>query len=217
MTRFSFLSERNRERYLKMINPVVDFFARFHVHPNIMSLLGLLLSGLAAALYGMGGFFWAGWAVVLAGTCDILDGELARSTGRTSRFGAFFDSTLDRFSEVLIFSGLAWYFSGGRTGDVRSPVVVLFIFFAMGGSLMVSYTKARAEGLGMECKMGLLQRPERMVLLIIGSLLGSLPAVGVWIMEGCLFLLALLSNFTALQRMINVRRRLIREGEAGER
>ena len=217
MTRFSFLSERNRERYLRLINPVVDFFARFHVHPNILSLLGLLLSGLAAVLYGMGGFFWAGWVVVLAGTCDILDGELARSTGRTSRFGAFFDSTLDRFSEVLIFSGLAWYFSGGRTGNVRSPVVVLFIIFAIGGSLMVSYTRARAEGLGMECKVGLLQRPERMVLLIIGSLLGSLPAVGVWIMEGCLFLLAFFSNFTALQRMINVRRHLIREGEAGER
>ena len=226
MTRFSFLSERNRERYLRLIEPVADLFAHFHVHPNILSLLGLVLSGLAAVLYGMGSFFWAAWIVVLAGTCDVLDGELARFTGKTSRFGAFFDSTLDRFSEVFLFLGLAWYFSGGHitfavvggeTGGIRSPVAVLFIVLAIGGSFMVSYTKARAESLGLDCRIGLMQRPERIVLLIIGSLLASLPTVGLWIMKVCLFLLALLSNFTALQRIIYVKKQLIKEMKSGER
>jgi len=226
MTQFSFLSNGNRERYLRLIAPIVDFFARFHIHPNILSLLGLLLSAVAAVLYGTGHFFWAAWAVVLAGTCDALDGQLARITGKTSRFGAFFDSTLDRFAEVFIFLGLAWYFSGGHlafmvvggeTTGIRSPVAVLFIVLAIGGSFMVSYTRARAEGLGLECSVGFMQRPERMVLLIIGSLLASLPAVGLWLMKTCLFLLALLSNFTALQRMIHVRNLLIKEMKPGER
>ncbi len=226
MTRYSFLSDRNRERYLKLIDPLADLFARFHVHPNILSLMGLLFSGIAAILYGTGSFFWAAWIVVLAGTCDVLDGQLARFTGKTSRFGAFFDSTLDRFSEVFIFLGLAWYFSGGHisfavmggeTSSIRSPVAVLFIVLAIGGSFMVSYTRARAEALGLECKIGFMQRPERMVLLIIGSLLAALPAVGLWMMKGCLFLLALLSNFTALQRMIHVKKQLIKEMKPGER
>jgi CDP-diacylglycerol---glycerol-3-phosphate 3-phosphatidyltransferase len=226
MIRFSFLSDSNRERYLKLIGPVADFFARLHVHPNILSLLGMVLSGLAAVLYATGSFFWAAWIVVLAGTCDVLDGELARYTGKVSRFGAFFDSTLDRFSEIFLFLGLAWYFSGGhlsfavvggQTDGIRSPVAVLFIILAIGGSFMVSYTRARAEGLGIKCDIGFMQRPERIVLLIIGSLLGSLPTIGLWIMKACLFLLALLSNFTALQRMIHVKRELIKEMEAGER
>lgn len=226
MTHISFLSDGNRERYLRLIEPLADLFARCHVHPNILSLLGLALSGAAAILYGTGNFFWAAWVVVLAGTCDVLDGLLARITGKTSRFGAFFDSTLDRFSEVFLFLGLAWYFSGGRlafgvvggdTSSIRSPVAVLFIVLAIGGSFMVSYTRARAEGLGIECKIGFMQRPERMVLLIIGSLLASLPAVGLWIMKICLFLLALLSNFTALQRMVHVKKQLIKEMKPGER
>jgi CDP-diacylglycerol---glycerol-3-phosphate 3-phosphatidyltransferase len=226
MARFSFLSDGNRERYLRLIDPLADLFARFHVHPNVLTLLGLILSGAAAVLYGTGNFFWAAWMVVLAGTCDVLDGLLARITGKSSRFGAFFDSTLDRFSEVFLFLGLAWYFSGGHlafavvggdTNSIRSPVAVLFIVLAIGGSFMVSYTRARAEGLGIECKIGFMQRPERMVLLIIGSLLAPLPTVGLWIMKVCLFLLALLSNFTALQRIIHVKKQLIKEMKPGER
>jgi len=226
MAQFSFLSSRNRERYLKLIRPLGNSLARLHIHPNILSILGLVLSGLAAVLYGIGFFFWAAWIVVLAGTCDVLDGQLARITGKASRFGAFFDSTLDRFSEVFLFLGLAWYFSGGhlsldvvsgRASDAQSPVAVLFIILAISGSFMVSYTRARAEGLGLECKVGFMQRPERIVLLIIGSLLGSLPTVGLWIMKVCLLLLALLSNFTALQRMLHVKKQLIKEMEPGER
>jgi phosphatidylglycerophosphate synthase len=226
MARFSFLSDRNRERYLRVIEPLADLFARFHVHPNVLSLLGLLFSGLAAVLYGSGFFFWAAWIVVLAGTCDVLDGQMARLTGKVSRFGAFFDSTLDRFSEIIIFLGLAWYFSGGhlspllrgeKTAGAPSPVAVLFIILAIGGSFMVSYTRARAEGLGVECKVGFMQRPERITLLFIGSLLGSIPGVGLFFMKLTLFLVALLSNFTALQRILHVKRKLSKEIDPGER
>ncbi len=226
MIPFSFLTEANRERYRRLIGPLANLFARFHIHPNTLSLLGLVLSGLAGLLYGTAHFFFAAWIVVLAGTCDVLDGELARITGKTSRFGAFFDSTLDRFSEVFLFLGLAWYFSGGHhalsvgnaeTGTAASPVTVLFIMLALGGSFMVSYTRARAEGLGIDCKTGFMQRPERMVLLIISSLLASLPAVGLWIMKLALFFLALLSLLTALQRMIHVRKQLLKERVPGEK
>jgi phosphatidylglycerophosphate synthase len=226
MADFSFLSSRNRERYLALMGPAADFLARLHVHPNTLSLLGLVLSGLAAILYGTGFFFWAAWIVVLAGTCDVLDGEIARLAGKASRFGAFFDSSLDRFSEIIIFSGLAWYFSGGElsplvrgaeTTGMPSPIAVLFIILAIGGSLMVSYTKARAEGLGLECKGGFMQRPERIVLLVIGSLLGSIPVVGLFLMEFILFLLALLSNFTAVQRILHVKKQLSKEMKPGER
>jgi CDP-diacylglycerol--glycerol-3-phosphate 3-phosphatidyltransferase len=226
MIPFSFLTEASRERYRRLIDPLANLFARFHMHPNTLSLLGLVLSGLAALLYGTAHFFFAAWIVVGAGTCDVLDGELARITGKTSRFGAFFDSTLDRFSEIFLFLGLAWYFSGGHhalsvgngeTGTAASPVTVLFIVLALGGSFMVSYTRARAEGLGIECKTGFMQRPERMVLLIISSLLASLPAVGVWIMKLSLFLMALLSMLTALQRVIHVRKQLLKERVPGEK
>ena len=211
---------------MRLVDPMTHLFARFRLHPNMLTLLGLLFSFFAALLYGKGQFFWAAWIVVLAGTCDVLDGQLARFTGKASRFGAFLDSTLDRFSEVCIFLGLAWYFSGGHlvsavvggeTENVRSPVAVLLIVLAIGGSFMVSYTRARAEGLGLQCSIGFMQRPERMVLLIIGSLLASLPGVGLWIMKVCLFLLAFLSNFTALQRMLHVKKQLIEEIKPGER
>ncbi|MFZ0450905.1 MAG: CDP-alcohol phosphatidyltransferase family protein [Desulfatiglandaceae bacterium] len=226
MAEFSFLSSRNRERFLTLTRPAADFLARLHVHPNTLSLLGLVLSGLAAILYGTGSFFWAAWIVVLAGTCDVLDGEIARLTGKTSRFGAFFDSSLDRFSEIIIFLGLAWYFSGGQlspllrglgTAGTLSPIAVLFIILAIGGSFMVSYTRARAEGLGLECKVGFMQRPERITLLVIGSLLGSIPDLGLFLMKLTLFLLALLSNFTALQRILHVKKQLSKETEPGER
>jgi CDP-diacylglycerol--glycerol-3-phosphate 3-phosphatidyltransferase len=158
--------------------------------------------------------------VVLAGTCDVLDGQLGRQTGKDSPFGAFLDSTLDRFGEVFIFLGLAWYFSCGSAflaeegvtpTDFRSPLALIFIILAMAGSFMVSYTRARAEGLGVECKGGWMQRPERITLLILGSLLGAIPMIGQFIMELTLLLLAILSNVTALQRLIYVRNQLLKE------
>lgn len=218
MARFVFLSERNRERYLRMVQPIGKGLGRIGVHPNILSLTGLIFSILAGFVYSMGAFFWGGWVVVLAGTCDVLDGQLARMAGKSSRFGAFFDSTLDRFSEVVIFLGMAWHFAGGAVpggagglSGEQSPVAVLLIILVITGSFMVSYTRARAEGLGVECKIGWMQRPERMTLLIIGSLLAQAPVIGMTLMKLTLLILAVLSNLTALQRMLHVRNQLLRE------
>ena len=200
-----------------MIEPLGSLFAKLGVHPNILSFSGLVLSVVAGIIYSTGNFVLAGCVAILAGTCDVLDGLLARKTGKASKFGAFFDSTLDRFGEVAMFTGLAWYFAGGdsplpmlspSSGKEGSPWAVVFIIFAIAGAFMVSYTRARAEGLGVECKVGLMQRPERFTLLILGSLLGGIPVVGESIMELTLFLLALTANITAVYRMIHVRNQL---------
>ena len=218
MDELVFISEKNRARYLKIITPVGNLLGRLGVHPPILSIAGLTLSVLAGFVYGMGSFFWGAWVVVLAGICDTLDGQLARETGKDSNFGAFFDSTLDRYSDMFILMGLAWHFSGGPVfiegkNTENSPWAVIFIVMVMAGSYMVSYTRARAEGLGVECKIGLMQRPERITLLIIGSLLGSIPMIGPLIMKCALLILAITSNFTALHRIYHVRNQISSESK----
>jgi CDP-diacylglycerol--glycerol-3-phosphate 3-phosphatidyltransferase len=219
MAKVEFISRKNRDLYLRCITPVGNFLARLHFHPNAVTLMGLVLSATAGFIYSTGAFFWAGWVLVLAGSCDVLDGQLARLTGRSSSFGAFFDSTMDRFGEVLVFLGLAWYFSGGSAGELggvpetshaQSSVSVVLILLAVSGSMMVSYTRARAEALGLTCKVGWMQRPERLTLLILGSLLAALPVVGLTLMKLTLLALALTANFTAVQRVIHVRNQLVR-------
>lgn len=220
MAEFVFLPDKTKERYLRLIGPVGNLFARLGVHPNALSITGLILSIAAGLVYSTGSFFWGAWVVVVAGTCDALDGRLARQTEKSSRFGAFLDSTLDRFGEMFVFLGLAWHFSGGAAiihtqganpSHAQSPTAVIFIILAISGSFMVSYTRARAEGLGLECKVGWMQRPERVVLLIIGSLLASIPVVGHFIMVLTLLLLAILANVTAVQRVYHVRRQVVTE------
>lgn len=219
MAQIVFISDRNRERYLRAVGPVGDLFARAGVHPNVLSLTGLALSGAAGLLYSQGRFFWAAWVVLFAGICDTLDGQIARQTKKNKPFGAFFDSTLDRYSDMFLFVGLAYYYAGGTSiapteiHGQASPWTVVVIILAIAGSFMVSYTRARAEGLGVQCKAGMMQRPERITLLIIGSLLGSVPAVGPLLMKLTLVVLAASVNLTALYRMYYVRNRLAHEGE----
>jgi CDP-diacylglycerol--glycerol-3-phosphate 3-phosphatidyltransferase len=212
-----FISDKNRERYIRVITPIGNFFVRFGVSPNVLTIAGLVLSLAAGIVYSTGSFFWGAWVVVFAGTCDVLDGHIARQTGRDSRFGSFLDSTLDRFGEMFIFLGLAWHFSGvavsaagdeGNTLDFVSPVTVIFIILAISGSFMVSYTRVRAEALGLNCKIGWMQRPERITLLIIGSLMGSIPVIGHFIIKLTLILLAVLTNYTVIQRVVHVRNQI---------
>jgi CDP-diacylglycerol--glycerol-3-phosphate 3-phosphatidyltransferase len=221
MTEFIFISEKNRVRYLRIIAPVGKFFAKLGVHPNILSITGFVLSVAAGIIYSIGSFFWAAWVVVLAGTCDALDGQIARQTNKNSSFGAFFDSTLDRYSDMFLFIGLAYYFAGGvpmgfpdpGLGRDTSPWTVVIIILAIVGSFMVSYTRARAEGLGLECKKGMMQRPERITLLVIGSLLGSIPKVGPVLLTITLLILAISSNLTALFRVFFIRDQLLRNNQ----
>jgi CDP-diacylglycerol--glycerol-3-phosphate 3-phosphatidyltransferase len=213
MAQIVFISNKNRERYMRVVGPVGDFFSRVGVHPNILSLTGLVLSAGAGLLYSQGRFFWAAWVVLLAGICDTLDGHIARQTNKNNPFGAFFDSTLDRYSDMFLFVGLAYYYAGGTSLSPteihgQAPWTVVVIIFAIAGSFMVSYTRARAEGLGVQCKAGMMQRPERITLLIMGSLLGAVPAVGPLLMKLTLVVLAVSVNLTALYRMYYVRNHL---------
>ena len=209
-----FLSQKTRARYFRIVNPVGNLLARIGIHPHVLSVTGLILSAAAGMVYSTGTFFWAAWILVIAGVCDTLDGQLARQTQKTSPFGAFFDSFLDRYSDVFILAGLAYYYACGRgfllmeendAACQSSPLTVFVILMAITGSFMVSYARARAEGLGLDCRVGLMQRSERITLLVIGSLLGSLPLVGPILMKTTLLILAVSSNVTALHRMLHVK------------
>lgn len=222
MAKIVFLSEENRVRYLKIITPISRILSRLGVHPNILSVAGLIFSMMAGFVYSAGAFFWAAWIVVLAGTCDAMDGEVARRAGKGNRFGAFFDSSLDRYSDAFILLGIGWYFAGGPillgsesggTEGNQSWWAVVFVIAALAGSFMVSYTRARAEALGFDCEMGLMQRPERITLLIIGSLLGSIPVVGPIFIKATLLVLAVSTNITAIHRMIYVRSEYLKENQ----
>ena len=211
------MSEKNRLRYLKVITPIGNLLARIGIHPNVLSVCGLILSIIAGVMYGMGLFFLASFVVILAGICDTLDGQLARQTGRSSKFGAFFDSTLDRYSDLSLLIGMAWFFSGytvllGFNGhsitNDSHPWTILFIILAMTGSFMVSYCRARAEGLGLNCNIGVMQRPERIILIVLGSLLSAIPGIGLLIIKMTLLILALSTNITAIHRILYVRNQL---------
>jgi CDP-diacylglycerol--glycerol-3-phosphate 3-phosphatidyltransferase len=185
-----------------VIEPIAKVLINLRVHPHVVTLSGLLLSLLAFNFFRQGYFFSAGVLVVLAGICDMLDGRLARETNRMSRFGALMDSTIDRYSEVLLFLGLAIFFY-----DKHSHVIYPIIF-AITGSFMVSYTRARAEGLGIECKVGLMKREERITYLAIGSLLGAIPGAGIYIIILTIWFIAIFANITVIQRVIFIRNEL---------
>jgi CDP-diacylglycerol--glycerol-3-phosphate 3-phosphatidyltransferase len=164
------------------------------VTPNALTIAGFLLNVVAGVLIGFGYVVGGGLVMtLLAMPLDALDGGLARATNKMSKFGAFLDSTLDRFAEAALLIGLAVLFL--QRGDTVSVVVT---FFALVGSFMVSYTRARAEGLGLECKVGFFSRLGRFILLAVGLILNQ-PVITVW-------LLAILSTATAIQRMIYVYR-----------
>jgi CDP-diacylglycerol--glycerol-3-phosphate 3-phosphatidyltransferase len=156
--------------------------------------LGFLLSAVTGWVLTRGAFTPGGILVLVAGLFDALDGSVARVTGRTSTFGAFFDSTLDRLSEAVIYLGLLIYFVGQPDGRLE----VVLIYVSIVASLMVSYTRARAEGLGLECRVGVFTRLERVVVLALGLLLG-------WV-RPALWIIAIGSLLTALHRMWHVKR-----------
>ena len=204
----------NRDRYLRLVTPMGTLFARWGVHPHVLTVVGFLISLAAGFVYAKGAFFWGACLLGLAGVFDTLDGQVARLTNKQSPFGAYFDSTLDRYSDLFPLAGLVYFFSGG-TGLTRglpagesSPLTVLAIVFSIAGSFMVSYSRARAEALGVECKNGIMKRPERITFLITGSFLGSIPAVGPLLMKCTLFVMAVLTNATAVSRMVHTKRHL---------
>lgn len=177
---------------------VVRPLAAVGLTPNVATVLGLLLSAATAAVLAIGHLRVGGGLVLFAGIFDMFDGALARVRDQKTTFGAFFDSTLDRYSEGLVLLGILLYAVALPPTPVRTWVVALTYVAAL-SSLMVSYTKARAEGLGLECKIGLMARPERVLLLAAGLILGGAE----WLLWTML-LLAATSTFTAVQRIAHV-------------
>lgn len=191
-----------RTAFLNLVDPVADWLIRWRVQPNtitVASVVVLLGSGIAFGLgYPRMGAFW----LLISGILDILDGKVARRGGTSSAFGAFFDSTLDRLGEAALFSGIAVYFvtSSGQ----RWPIVGLAVsLFTIAGAFLVSYTRARAEGLGLECQVGIAQRPERVVGLGVPTLFFGAGPHG-WLLLGILAWLTILGWVTVGQRIYHV-------------
>jgi CDP-diacylglycerol--glycerol-3-phosphate 3-phosphatidyltransferase len=174
--------------------PVVKLLARTPLTPNTVTWLGFVITAGAAVLVATNHIFAAGWVVLIAGFFDMLDGALARITNRVTRFGGILDSTLDRLSEaVLLLSLLAIY---ARAQQVAESLLVGIVLV---GSLMVSYARARVEGIGIECKVGILTRPERVIILALGLLLNQFD----YALVSALVIIAFLSFFTVGQRLLH--------------
>lgn len=196
----------------RIINGMVRVLARLNPDPNLLTVIGLLINIFAAFLYGFGRFFAAGLVMIAANIFDMLDGRLARLTGRVTKFGAFLDSSLDRLSDMVTFLGIIIFYA--RDTQYHSTLYASLTGLALIGSVMISYTSARAESLIPKCDVGFFRRPERVVLLIIGSLtvwpgsknpfLNKMPAT--------LWLMTLMSYWTFGQRLFHTWR-LTREME----
>ena len=180
---------------------LVEWMQGAGVTPNMVTYAGFLLTIVSAIILGTGAFRIGGFVLWTAAMFDMLDGSLARATNQSSIFGAFIDSTLDRYSESVTFLAMVYYYSA--VPGSRMQLVLIFIILV--GSLMVSYTRARAEGLNVKVTEGWLQRPERLTLLITGLILGS------YILNPILWFMAIFTNLTALQRVYEVYWRLRNE------
>jgi phosphatidylglycerophosphate synthase len=185
-----------KERSRRLLDPSVAFLSSLGVSPLFVSTLGLVLGLVAAYAVLRGSLFWGGVFALFSGICDVLDGGIARQSGRESAFGAFIDSTFDRIGEYALYGAMLVYY--GDRGYPRVLLVVIWI--AMGASLLVSYTRARVEGLGRSCTVGLLERPERFVLLTLGLLLGSR------VLTAALTVVAVGASYTVAQRIAHARR-----------
>jgi len=188
------ISRKYKSAVGELIQPLNRALHRLRVNADHLTFAGIVFGALAALAFGEGRLPLGGLFLALAGVADMLDGALARASGSASPFGSFIDSVADRATDVIILGGLAWHY--------RDRQELLVVLAAIGASFLVSYAKARAEGLGIACDVGLMERPERMILLIAGALTG--------LMRPALWALAALSLVTAAQRVWHVRRELKR-------
>ena len=173
----------------KIIRLIVRGLALSRIHPNVLTFLGLVINIGAAVLLSTGQFRWAGAVIIGAGLFDMVDGRVARETNQVTRFGGFFDSVVDRYSDLALLIGLlVWYGSIGRSFYVVLTALV------MAASVMISYARARAENTIPKCNVGFMERPERIVLLIIGALFDRMAPV--------LWVIAVLGNLTVVHRMV---------------
>lgn len=182
-----------------LLQPIVRGLALTRISPNVLTFIGLVINTIAAILFGYANshnyprmFLYAGLVIIGAGVFDMVDGRVARATNQVTTFGGFFDSVIDRYSDVVLFFGLLVYYA--RANHFFYLVLVAFV---MVSSVMVSYTRARAESLIGSCKVGFMERPERIVLVIIGALFARFGA-----MAPVLWVLAVLSTVTIIHRIV---------------
>jgi CDP-diacylglycerol--glycerol-3-phosphate 3-phosphatidyltransferase len=196
--------ESLRSGVYRIIDPLTDWLTRNHVHPNLLTTLGFLVTMSSAFAFDQHHVRTAGLLILMGGFFDILDGRVARLSKLGSKFGAFYDSTLDRISEIAVFLGILSLYNDYRLelGDVG---MIYLIMLAMAGSLMISYTRARAESLGLDCRVGLMPRAERVVLIGCASLFFGESWDGL-ILKIVIVVLAVLTNLTAVQRIVWVYR-----------
>jgi CDP-diacylglycerol--glycerol-3-phosphate 3-phosphatidyltransferase len=193
----------------KGFKPFLSGLHKIGVTPNQVTIVGTILNAGVAVLIVFDHLIWAGILMLVAGLFDMLDGSLARLTQKVTPFGAFLDSSLDRVSEGMILAGVAYFLAiqvhtgGGHRGAIDAALVVL----ALLGSILVSYTRARAEALGVECKSGIMTRPERIILVAIGLFFNVLPYV--------IYVMLALTVFTVIQRIVHTYRELGRKREQG--
>lgn len=186
---------------MRIINELVRWLAYGGVNPNVLTVVGVTINVGCGILFGLGEFFWAGIVLILANLFDMLDGNVARLTGRVTRFGGFLDSSLDRLSDMVAFLGIMIFYASNT--PQHSLLNVFLAGAGMIGSVMVSYTTARSESIGVKSNVGFLQRPERVVLLIIGGL-STFPDSDAFLtnrMPQVLWILAIGSIWTFVHRM----------------
>ena len=192
----------------RIIDAMVRWLAYGHINPNILTVIGVALNVGCGLLFGFGWFFWAGIALIVANLFDMLDGQVARLSGRVTRFGGFLDSSLDRLSDMVIFVGLMVFYA--RDTEFHSTLNVFLAGAGLMGSVMVSYASVRAESLIPKCDVGFLRRPERVVLFIIGALSTHPGSTNFFAnrMPAVLWVLAIGSYWTFAHRMYHTWREL---------
>ena len=197
----------------RIIDAIVRWLAIGHINPNILTVIGVALNVGCGLLFGLGWFFAAGIALVVANLFDMLDGQVARLSGRVTRFGGFLDSSLDRLSDMVVFVGLMVFYA--RDTEAHSTLNVFLAGAGLMGSVMVSYASARAESLIPKCDVGFLRRPERVVLFIIGALSTHPKSTNYFAnrMPAVLWVLAVGSYWTFAHRMYHTWRELTKADE----
>ncbi|MXZ12451.1 MAG: CDP-alcohol phosphatidyltransferase family protein [Candidatus Dadabacteria bacterium] len=202
--------------WVLLMSPIEDFLIEREFRPNVLTITTLVVSALAGYFFHLGMIFVAGVLLLAGSTFDIFDGRVARAQGLNSPKGAFFDSCVDRYSEVLIYLGLLSFF--------RDTFFVYVVFLIACCSMMVSYTKARAEGLGIECEVGIMQRTERIVYLgvlaafnFLGNIVTFFLGLGNrdYLLKLSIIILCIFSFYTSIQRMTHVMKKMEEAGNGG--
>ncbi|MBA2687262.1 MAG: CDP-alcohol phosphatidyltransferase family protein [Gemmatimonadaceae bacterium] len=189
--------------YLRIISPIADLLVRTGVSPNTLTTVGTLCTLGGSVAYGMGHIKTGGWIIGITAIFDVLDGTVARKSGKSTVFGAFYDSTLDRVADGGVLLGLAYFFATSPVHQSLRMVVICFLCLI--GTYLISYTRARAEALGIDAKVGIMQRPERVILLCAPQALFGL-ALGGLVLKGIVILLTVTAWWTAIHRILFVRR-----------